>query len=151
MNRQRFKRANFQRCKRASDSSKEPEPVPSMSGVSEIAACPQSPTADNPSGLPSPTSSLLQSVTLLACSLYASPCMSAVVPYYCTFQALYCKIKNVFFIFLIFNILFFWKVLKPITVQYYIANCVSLVPRLTLLDFQMHSQNGTLAYEGDLL
>ena len=78
-----------------------------MSGVSEIAACPQSPTADNPSGLPSPTSSLLQSVTLLACSLYASPCMSAVVPYYCTFQALYCKIKNVFFIFLIFNILFF--------------------------------------------
>ena len=30
--------------------------------------------------------SLLQSVTLLACSLDASPCMPAVVRYYCTFQ-----------------------------------------------------------------
>ena len=29
---------------------------------------------------------LLQSVTLLACSLDASPCMPAVVLYYCTFQ-----------------------------------------------------------------
>ena len=38
-------------------SSKEPEPVPSTSGMSEIAACPLSPTADNPSPLPSPTSS----------------------------------------------------------------------------------------------
>ena len=34
-------------------SSKEPEPVPLMSGVREIAACPPSPTADNPSALPS--------------------------------------------------------------------------------------------------
>ena len=39
------------------ESSKEPEPVPSMSGVSEIAACPPSPTADDPSALPSTTSS----------------------------------------------------------------------------------------------
>ena len=39
------------------ESSKEPEPVPSVSGVSEIAACPPSPTADDPSALPSPTSS----------------------------------------------------------------------------------------------
>ena len=38
-------------------SSQEPETVPSMSGVSEIAACPPSPIADNPSALPSPTSS----------------------------------------------------------------------------------------------
>ena len=37
--------------------SKEPEPVPSTSGVSEIAACPLSPIADYPSALPSPTSS----------------------------------------------------------------------------------------------
>ena len=36
------------------ESSKEPEPVLSTSGVSEIAACPQSPI---PSALPSPTSS----------------------------------------------------------------------------------------------
>ena len=39
------------------ESNKEPEPVPSRSGVSEIAACPPSPIADNPSPLPSPTSS----------------------------------------------------------------------------------------------
>ena len=52
--------------------------------------------------------------------------------------------------FYIFNILFLRRVLKPITVQYYIADCVHLLPRLTLLDFQMHSQNGTHAYEGDL-
>ena len=37
-------------------SSKEPEPLPSTSGMREIAACPLSPTADNPSPLPSPTS-----------------------------------------------------------------------------------------------
>ena len=39
------------------ESSKEPEPVPPTSGVSEIAACPPSPIADDPSALPSPTSS----------------------------------------------------------------------------------------------
>ena len=48
---------SFQRCERASCSSKEPEPVPSMSGVSEIAACSLSHIADDPSALPSPTSS----------------------------------------------------------------------------------------------
>ena len=49
--------ANFQRCERASGSSKEPQPVPSTSGVSEIAACPPSPIADDLSALPFPTSS----------------------------------------------------------------------------------------------
>ena len=39
------------------ESSREPEPVPSTSGVSETAACPPSPIADDPSALPSPTSS----------------------------------------------------------------------------------------------
>ena len=39
------------------ESSKEPESVPSTSGVSETAACPPSPIADDPSALPSPTSS----------------------------------------------------------------------------------------------
>ena len=39
------------------ETSKEPEPVPSTSSVSEIAACPPSPIADHPSALPSPTSS----------------------------------------------------------------------------------------------
>ena len=39
------------------ESSKEPEPVPSMSGMSKTAACFPSPTADDPSALPFPTSS----------------------------------------------------------------------------------------------
>ena len=37
------------------------------------------------------------------------------------------------------------------TVQYYIADCVILVSKLTLLDLLMHSQNGTRLYVGDLL
>ena len=39
------------------ESSKEPEPVPSMSGMNEIAVCPPSPVADKGSAPPSPTSS----------------------------------------------------------------------------------------------
>ena len=39
------------------ESSKEQEPVPSTSGVSETAACPPSPLPDDHSALPSPTSS----------------------------------------------------------------------------------------------
>ena len=39
------------------ESSKEPEPAPSSSGKNEISACSPSPIADNPSALPSPTSS----------------------------------------------------------------------------------------------
>ena len=46
---------------------------------------------------------------------------------------LYCKIKNV--LFFAFNTLC-EKCYKPITVQYYIADCVSWVPRLTLLDLR---------------
>ena len=48
------------------------------------------------------------------------------------------------------------KFYKPIIVQYYIADCVSRVPRLTVglmkkLDLQMCSWNGTRSYVGDLL
>ena len=43
------------------------------------------------------------------------------------------------------------KYYKPIMVQYYIADCVSWVPRLTLLDLKMHSRNGTCLCVGDLL
>ena len=48
------------------------------------------------------------------------------------------------------------KYYKPITAQYYIADCVSWVPRLTLLDLtnkldlRMCSQNRTCTYVGDL-
>ena len=39
------------------ESRKEPEPGPSRSGMSETAACPPSPIAEDPSALPSPTAS----------------------------------------------------------------------------------------------
>ena len=61
------------------ESSKEPEPVPSTSGVSEIAACPLSPVADDPSALSFPTSSpssrqWLSLPVRLMPALYASCC-----------------------------------------------------------------------------
>ena len=52
-------------------------------------------------------------------------------------KILYCKIQNVFFIFCVCLLYYLCeKYYKPMTVQYYIASCVSWVPRLTLLDFQ---------------
>ena len=61
--------------------------MPSVSGMSEMAACPPSPTADDLSPLASPgLLSLIQSVTLLACLLNASPWTPAIALYYCTFQ-----------------------------------------------------------------
>ena len=44
------------------------------------------------------------------------------------------KMFSLFFVF--FYVLFAWKYFKPITVQYYTANCVSWVPGLTLLDLK---------------
>ena len=54
--------------------------------------------------------------------------------YYCTFQGtVWLKLFSLFFVFV-----FIWylceKYYKPITVQYYIAKCVSWAPGLTLLD-----------------
>ena len=43
------------------------------------------------------------------------------------------------------------KYYKPIIVQYYIADCVSWVPRLTLLDLRTCSWNGMCLFVGDLL
>ena len=49
------------------------------------------------------------------------------------------------------------KYYKPVIVEYYIADCVSWAPRLTLLDLtnkwelRMRSRNGTRLYVGDLL
>ena len=68
------------------ESSREPEPVPSTSGRSEVTACPPSPAGTIlqlhhlPAPLPPP------SVTHLDCSLDASPWMPAVTWYYCIFQ-----------------------------------------------------------------
>ena len=53
--------------------------------------------------------------------------------------------------------LFVGKVYKPVTVQCYIANCVSWAPRLTLLDLQIGwtyqtcSQNENCSFVGGLL
>ena len=41
------------------------------------------------------------------------------------------------------------KYYKPITVQYYIADCGSWVPRLTLLDIQIQTE--LIHYAGDVL
>ena len=50
------------------------------------------------------------------------------------FKVLYCKNKNVYFLCLFFMYYLCEKYYKLITVQYYVADCVSWVPRLTLLD-----------------
>ena len=58
---------------------------------------------------------------------------------YCTtvlFKILYCKIKNVYFLCLLFMYHLWEKYCKPIAVQYYTVDCVSWVPRLTLLDLR---------------
>ena len=74
------------------------------------------------------------------------------------FNVPYCKILNVlFFVFFVCVYYLYEKYYKPITAQYYIANCVSWVPRLTLLDLtnkldlRMCSRNRTRMYVGDLL
>ena len=103
---------NFQRHKHTSGFSQKPEPVLLMSGATGTAACPLSPIAGDPSALPPPTSSLLQSVTPLVCSV----CQLL----YCTtvlFKVLACKLKNVqFFVFFMYYL--FKKYYKPITVWY---------------------------------
>ena len=68
------------------------------------------------------------------------------------FQVLYCKMKNVSLIFGLFFMYYFCeKYCKHITVQYHIANCVSWVPKLFLLDLHACSQNGTCLHVRDLL
>ena len=81
-------------------SSKEAEPLPSMSGVSELLACPLSPIADDPSGLPSPTSSpssIRNSSGLFTpCQPLCASCCDVL------FKVLHCKIKNAFLFFFFF-------------------------------------------------
>ena len=91
--------ANLQRYERACGSIKEPEPVPSMTGVSEIAACPPSPIANDPSAPPSPTSSLSSSKQLcLPAHLMPAPVCQLLYSTTILFKVLYCKIKSLFFI-----------------------------------------------------
>ena len=94
---------SFQRCKRAAGSSMDPEPGPSMSDTSEVAACPPSPVADDPSALPFPTSSPSSSQYLflpvhLILVLEGQLLYSTSV----LFKLLYCRVKNVSFSFCVF-------------------------------------------------
>ena len=76
--------------------------------------------------------SLLQSVTL-ACSLDEAPVCHMLFCTIVLFKVLYSKIKNVFFIFCLFFMYYLCeKYYKPIRVQYFIADCVSSVSRLTV-------------------
>ena len=67
--------------------------------------------------------------------------MPVVVLYY--YFSRYCTVRFKMFYFLHLFFIYYLckKYYKPITVQYYIASCVSSVPRLTLLDLQMCSLN----------
>ena len=110
---------NFERCKHVSGSSKEPGPVPSMSGMSEIAACPRSPIADHPKALPSPASSPSSSQYLFL----PVPSMPLLCASCCTtelFKVVYYKIKNVLFC-VFFTYYLYEKYHKPISVQYYMG------------------------------
>ena len=110
-------------------------------GISEIAACPPSPISDSPLTLPSPTSSLSrqESITLLACSLDVSPYIPAVVLYYCTFQGIVLQDLKCFLYFLcLFFMCLCEKYYKPITIQFSIVDCISGVPRLTLLGLEIN-------------
>ena len=71
-------------------------------------------------------------------NMYASFCMPAVTLYYCAFQGTVSKIKNVCFIFVFFLCAYYLceNYYKPITVKYYIANCVRWGPKLILLDYE---------------
>ena len=94
--------------------------MPSVSGMSGITVCPLSPLADDPA----PRNHLPPPLPLPVSShLYAS-CCTAVL-----FKVLYCKVNSIFCL-LVFYVLS-EKYYKPIEVQYYIAGCVSWVPRLT--------------------
>ena len=76
----------------------------------------------------------------------SSPCRPAVVRYYCVFQG-NCTIRLKMLNFCFFLMYYLCeKSYKPITVLYYIADCVNWVPRLTLLDLQTCFQNGTCLY-----
>ena len=85
--------------------------IPSPSGLSETAACPPSPIGDDPSALPSPTSSATSSNSCLftRCQPLYTSCWNCTTVF---FKVLGCKIKNIFFIFCVcFLWLSVWKVL----------------------------------------
>ena len=124
--------------------------VLSASGVSDIAACPPSPVAENPSPLPSPISHLLHQWLFLPVHsmqpLYAGCCTRLLYSSRC-----YTVRFKLFFLVCVFVYYLCEKYYKSTTLQYYITDCVRWVPRLTLLDSQTCFQNGTHLHVGNLL
>ena len=97
------------------ESSKEPEPVPSMSGMSKIAACFPSPIADDPSALPFPISSPYSSQQLfLPVPSMPAPVYQLLYFMIVLFKVLYWRLKM--FIFVFFMYYFYEKYYKLIIV-----------------------------------
>ena len=106
--------------------------VPSVSDVSEIAACPPSPIVDNPLSLLSPTSSpspVIKSCPFNRCQHLCASCCTVLM----YFSRLYTVRFKMFSLFFVFMYYLCEKYYKPMTVHYCIANWV---PMLTLLDLQ---------------
>ena len=100
------------------------------------AACPPFPNAYDPSALPSFTSSPSSSQQLfLPFSLMPAPICQLL---YYTFQSTVLLRLKMFALFCFFFLMYYLceKYYKPNIVQYYIASCVSWVPRLTLLHYE---------------
>ena len=74
--------------------------------------------------------------------LYASCCTGLL------YFSRYCTVRFKMFYFLCLFFMYYLceKYYKPITVQYYIADCVSWVPRLTLLDLRTGFMNTLLEW-----
>ena len=129
--------------------------IPSMSGVSETAACPPSPITDDPSLYRLPRSSLSSRQQLFQ-PVHPMPASVCHLLYYtCStvlFKVLYCKLKNVFFSFCVFGFFMYYlceKYNKHTIVYDYITDHVSWVPGLILLNLQTHSWKRTYSYVGD--
>ena len=90
--------------------------------------------------------SLPQSVTLLACSFDANPCIPAVVLYYCTFWVCTVRFKifSLFFVFLMYYL--YEKDCKPITMQYRITDCVRYLDQLCWAYKQIGLMNALLQW-----
>ena len=102
-----------------------------------------------------------QSSTIFTLSI-STPCPPPISKFYCLFarcQLLYASSYTVllcfsryyrlkFFVFICFHVLFLWIVLWTYHSTYYIADCVSWIPRLTLLNLQTNWAYGrTLVME----
>ena len=97
--------------------------------------------------------SLLQSVTLLCLFTWCQPLYASCCTVCTTvlFKVLYFTFKMFNFCVCFFMYYLCEKYYKSITLQYYVANCVSWAPRLTSFDLQMRSWIETCSLIADLL